>query len=98
MNNQVVKYKSQDGQDLVMEAETVRKYLVSGKPELVTDQEITYFLGICKSKRLNPFKKDCHLVKYDSSPAAIIISIDYFRSRARAQPDCKGWKKGIIVA
>jgi len=55
-------------------------------------------MGICKSRGLNPFAKDCYLMKYSQNEgAAIITSIDYFRKRAKAQKDCKGWKKGIIV-
>lgn len=93
----LVKYKARDGQELSISISAVKKYLVSGRAEAVTDQEVMYFLGVCKSRGLNPFKKDCYLIKYGVEPAAIITSIDYFRSRARAQKDCKGWKKGIIV-
>jgi len=92
----ITKYKSKDGQEVTLNFEVVKQYLVSGKNNLITQQEVAFFMGICKSRGLNPFKRDCYLVKYDSSPAAIITSIDYFRSRARAQADCKGWKKGII--
>jgi phage recombination protein Bet len=55
-------------------------------------------MGICKAQGLNPFKKDCYLVKYtQNDPASTIVSIDYFRSRAKAQPDCAGWQSGVIV-
>lgn len=54
-------------------------------------------MAICKSRGLNPFKKDAYLIKYGDDPAAIVTSIDYFRARARAQKDCVGWKKGIIL-
>ena len=94
---QTVKYKAKDGQDIALNFETVKNYLVQGKRELVTPQEVMFFLGMCKSKGLNPFKKDVYLVKYDQTPAAIVTAIDYYRSRARAQSDCKGWQKGIIV-
>jgi len=94
---ELAKYTAKDGQELSITESAVRKYLVSGKSELITSQEIMYFLGVCKSRGLNPFKKDCYLIKYGNDPAAIITSIDYFRSRAKAQPDCRGWKKGIIV-
>lgn len=93
----VVKYEAKDGQQITLTFDMVRKYLVHGKAELVKDQEIMFFLGICKSRGLNPFKKDCYLMKYGAEPAAIITSIDYFRSRARAQADCKGYKNGVIV-
>ena len=92
-----VKYEARDKQQISLSFDDCRKFLVSGKPGLVTDQELIYFLQICKSKGLNPFKKDVYLVKFSQDPAAIIVSIDYLRSRARARPDCKGWNKGIIV-
>ena len=92
----ITKYKSKDGQAIELSFKIVKQYLVSGKENLVTQQEVAYFMGICKSRGLNPFKRDCYLVKYDNSPAAVITSIDYFRSRAREKADCKGWKKGII--
>lgn len=91
-------YQSRDGQEIKLSFDTVRKYLVNGKPELVTEQEIMLYMGMCKARGLNPFKRDCYLVKYTpNDPAATIVSIDYFRSRAKAQPDCAGWNSGIIV-
>ena len=93
----IVKYQARDGQEVTLSFENVKKYLVSGNKEAVTNQELMYFLGVCKSRGLNPFKKDAYLIKYGNDPAAIITSVDYFRSRARAQKDCTGWKKGIVV-
>lgn len=93
----VVKYQARDGQEVTLSFQNVKQYLVSGGGS-VTDQELMYFLGVCKSRGLNPFKKDAYLIKYGTNdPAAIVTSIDYFRSRARSQPDCIGWKKGIVV-
>lgn len=93
----LVEYQSRDGQLVKLSFDSVRKYLVSGKAELVTDQEIVMYMGTCKARGLNPFKRDCYLVKYNQDPAATIVSIDYFRSRARAQTDCRGWECGVIV-
>lgn len=92
----IVEYKAKDGQELKLSFETVTKYLVQGNGK-VSKQEMMFFLAMCKSRGLNPFKKDAYLIKFGDDPAAIVTSIDYFRSRARAQTDCKGWKKGIIV-
>ena len=91
----LVKYESR-GQEVILTAAIVREFLVTGKKELVTDQEIYYFLGICKARQLNPFVKDCYLIKYGSEPAAIVTAIDFYRSRARAQKDCVGWEAGVI--
>lgn len=97
-SERAVSYQAADGQDVRLTPEIVRRYLVQGKGELVTMQELSYFLNICRAKKLNPLVKDCYLVKYsDNEGAAIITSIDFFRKRARAQKDCKGWKKGVIV-
>ena len=93
-----ITYTAADGNEIKLTPEMVRKYLVQGHGEMITIQEMIYFLNLCRSRKLNPFIKDCYLIKYSASdPAAVVTSIDYFRKRARAQKDCKGWKSGIIV-
>jgi len=93
-----ITYVAADGQEIRLTPDMVRKYLVQGRGEMVTIQEMVYFLNICRSRKLNPFTKDCYLIKYSQNdPAAVVTSVDYFRKRARSQPDCKGWKSGIIV-
>lgn len=84
------------GEKIELTPAIVRNYLVTGRKELITDQEIFYFLGICKARHLNPFVKDCYLIKYTNEPAAIVVAIDFYRSRAKAMPDCTGWEKGVI--
>jgi phage recombination protein Bet len=98
MEKGLVEYRARDGQDLKLTFDTVRKYLVRGKGELVTEQELMYFMGVCKSRGMNPFINDCYLIKYTANDAAAIItSIDYYRKRARAQTDCQGWHSGVII-
>lgn len=94
----VVEYQARDGQKIKLSPAIIKKYLVSGRSEFVTDQELYLYMGVCKSRGLNPFVRDCHLVKYTQNDgAAIITSIDYYRKRARAQKDCKGWSVGIVI-
>lgn len=94
----IVKYEDRTGNEVQLSFNIVRNYLVTGKKELVTDQEIMYFMGICKARGLNPFAKDCYLIKYTpNESAAIITSVDYFRSRARCQEDFQGYNCGVIV-
>ena len=94
----VVTYEARDGQQIKLSFDTIKKFLVQGHPEWVTDQEMMFFMGVCKSRGLNPFIKDCYLIKYSQKDgAAIITSIDYYRKRAKVQKDCKGWLKGVIV-
>jgi phage recombination protein Bet len=85
------------GQSVRLTPAMVRQYLVHGKSELVTDQEIVFFMHICRARGLNPFNKDCYLVKYTPDPAAIIVSVDKLRFQARKSADCVGWKSGIVV-
>jgi len=94
----VVEYRAKDGTQIKLSPQIIRRYLVSGRSELVTDQELFIYMGLCKSRGLNPFIKDCYITKFSpNDPAAIITSIDYYRKRARAQKDCKGWTYGIII-
>ena len=94
----VVEYRAKDGTQIKLSPQIIRKYLVSGRSEMVTDQELFIYMGLCKSRGLNPFIRDCYITKFSpNDPAAIITSIDYYRKRARAQKDCKGWTYGIII-
>jgi len=94
----VIEYDAKDGQRIVLTFDLIRRYLVQGHPEFVTVQEFMYFMGVCQSQGMNPYKRDCYLIKYtQGDSAAIITAIDFLRSRAKAQPDCKGWKAGIIL-
>ena len=86
------------GQEVKLTPNMIRQYLVTGNRDLVTDQEIVYFMHICKSRGLNPFNKDCYLIKYTQAEgAAIIVSIEKLRMVARQSDDCVGWEKGVIV-
>ena len=94
----IVEYRSRDGQQIKLSPSIIKRFLVSGKSELVTDQELYLYMGVCKARGMNPFTRDAYLVKYTpNDTAGIITSIDYYRKRARAQSDCRGWKTGIVV-
>lgn len=93
----LVEYRSQGGVDIQLTPDVVRNFLVQGKKELVSSQELMYFMNVCRARKLNPFIKDCYLIKYGSDPAAIVTSVDYFRKNARKAPDCKGWQAGIVI-
>lgn len=98
VEDRAITYQAADGQEVRLTPEIVKKYLVQGKGDLVTTQELMYFLNICKARKLNPLVKDCYLIKYtEKEGAAIVTSVDFFRKRARTQKDCRGWKKGVIV-
>lgn len=93
-----VTYTAHDGQQVMLDLETVKKFLVRGKSEYVTDEELVFYMGICRSRALNPFAMDCYLVKYTpADSAAIIVSRGHYQTRARQQSDCRGWNNGVII-
>ena len=75
----------------------VKRYLVSGQGN-VTDQEIMYFMKLCKARNLNPFVKDAYLIKYtDKDPATVVVAKDASEKRAIQHPQYNGKKVGIYV-
>ena len=93
----VVKYES-NGVPIQLNIRDVKQYLVSGNPGLITDQEATLFMMTCRSKNLNPFLREAHLIKYSNSqPATIVVGKDYFTRKADAFPQLDGYEAGIII-
>ena len=91
-------YVMANGDEMKLSIATVKKYLVQGHSDIVTDQEVLYFMHECKARKLNPFLRQCWLIKYSTKDnAQIVESIHHKRAKARAAPDCRGWKKGLIL-
>lgn len=86
-----------NGEKIKLSSKMVKKYLVSGNPEKVTDQEVMMFLTLCKYQHLNPFLREAYLIKYGNSPATIVTGKDTFTKRANKNPNYKGKQAGIIV-
>lgn len=95
MNNnnalQLATYTLEGGQ--VLSATTVKNYIAPG----ATDQEVLYFIELCKAQKLNPFVRDAYLVKYGNQPAQIIVGKDVFLKKAGENPYFDGLKAGIVV-
>ena len=80
-DNQLVEF-SANGEKVKLSPAIVRNYLVNGNGQ-ITDQEVVYFINLCKSQGLNPFIKDCYLIKYgNTTPAQMVVSKDVFLKRA----------------
>ena len=88
---QLATYTLEGGQ--VLSATTVKNYIAPG----ATDQEVLYFIELCKAQKLNPFVRDAYLVKYGSQPAQIIVGKDVFLKKAGENPNFNGLKAGIVV-
>ena len=98
MNNnnalQLATYTLEGGQ--VLNAETVKNYLVSGNGN-ITDQETMMFIELCKAQKLNPFIREAYLIKFGNSPANIVVGKDVFVKRAYRNPRFEGMKAGIVT-
>lgn len=94
-DNQLVEF-SANGEKVKLSPVIVKKYLVNGNGD-VSDDEIVYFINLCKSQGLNPFIKDCYLIKYGISPAQMVVSKDVFLKRAERNSEFDGLDAGIIV-
>lgn len=74
----------------------VRNYLTNGNGT-VTDQEVNYFVHLCRGQGLNPFLKEIYLIKFGQQPATFVVSKEAFLKRAEANPQYDGAESGIIV-
>ena len=94
----LIVYQGQYGEQIKLTFDLVRKYLVVGRSDLVKDAEIMHFGAVCKARKLDPYKRDCYLVKFsEKETAAVLTSKDYYLSRADSMTDLKYWQAGIIV-
>lgn len=85
------------GQEITLNAGIIKRYLVSGDADKVTDQEILLFAKLCQYQGLNPFLREAYLVKYGSSPAQTITSKAALEKRAARCKDYRGFEAGIII-
>jgi phage recombination protein Bet len=91
-----VEYEA-NGEKIKLTPNVIKKFLASGTPDSVTDQEIVMFMQICKAQKLNPFLREAYLIKYGNQPAAIVTGKDTFTKRAAKSPHSEGQEAGIIV-
>ena len=92
-----VKYLA-NGEEVKLTPGMVKKYLVSGNPNAVTNEELVMFMSLCKYQHLNPFLREAYLVKYgEKNPATIVTGKDTFLKRANRNENYEGKESGIIV-
>jgi phage recombination protein Bet len=92
--NQVISFEV-NGETIKLSPQIVRQYIA--KNQQVTDDEVMYFMALAKSQKLNPFTNDVYLVKFNNSPAQIIVSKKAFMEKAEANEHYKGFEAGIVV-
>ena len=105
VNNTLVKKQTTDtaitftaGNDTVkLSPSIIKKYLVSGDSNTVTDQELMMFMMMCKGNHLNPWNREAYCIKYGTQPATMVIGKDAFMKRASGSPEYDGMASGIVV-
>lgn len=95
-NSLEITYKAGNA-DVKLSPQTVKKYLVSGNSDNITNQEIVMFINLCKYQGLNPFLREAYLIKYGTSPATIVVGKSAFEKRAARCEHYKGFDAGIVV-
>lgn len=78
---------------LELSPDTIRKYICKE----ATEQEIMFFLTLCKEQNLNPFLNEAYLIKYGTYPASQVVGKEVFFKRADRQEDYEGLEAGLIV-
>ena len=87
------------GTRVVLDLDFVKKYLVRGRSELVTDQEIVMFMNTCKMQNLNPLVNgEVYLITYSKDePAQMVVGKSAYVRRAYEHPDYICKEDGIVV-
>lgn len=81
------------GANITVTADDVRNLICSSADQ----KEVSLFLQLCKSQRLNPFVKDAYLVKYGNNPAQMITNYQVFNRRACRNENYAGIENGVVV-
>lgn len=90
--NQVIQFTDEAGDAIQISQQDVYQYIC----DKATPQEVVFFMELCRSQRLNPFKREAFLVKYGSNPASMITAEVVFERRANAHPSYKGMEHGVV--
>lgn len=95
-NNELAVEYEVNGQKIKLTQSIVQQYIV-GNQASITLQEFKLFTELCQARKLNPFLREAYLIKYDSSPAQLVVSKDVVLKRAVLHPQYDGKESGVIV-
>lgn len=90
--NKSIKFVDDSGNAIVVNQQDVMQYICP----TATEQEVVFFMELCRAQRLNPFIKEAYLVKYKGGPASMITAEIVFERRANAHPDYEGMECGVV--
>ena len=62
------------GTKVVLDLDFVKKYLVRGHAEKISDQEVLFFMNTCKMQKLNPLVSgEAYCIKFGNDPAQMVV-------------------------
>ena len=87
------------GSHVELDLDFVKRYLVRGRADLVSDQEVVLFMNTCKNQGMNPLVNgEVYLIKYSKDePAQMVVGKDAYLRRAFNNPDYLFKNDGITV-
>jgi len=86
------------GSKVDLDLQFVKKYLVRGNPEKISDQEIVLFMNTCKMQKLNPLVSgEVYCIKFGNEPAQMVVGKGAYLRRAFEHPDYLYKEEGITV-
>jgi phage recombination protein Bet len=87
------------GTHVELDLEFVKNYLVRGRADLVSDQEVVFFMNLCKMQNLNPLTGgEVYLIKYSKDqPAQNVVGKTTYMRRLYEHPDYLCKEDGITV-
>lgn len=90
--NQVIQFTDEAGDSIQISQQDVYQFIC----DKATPQEVVFFMELCRSQKLNPFKREAFLVKYGNNPASMITAEVVFERRANAHPSYRGIEHGVV--
>ena len=89
------------GEEVKLTAKAVREILLNGDGVL-TEQEISRFIAMCKFNHLNPFLREAYIVKFANNrggeaSAQMIVSKEAYFKRAERATNYDGIQAGVII-
>ena len=86
------------GTRVEMDLDFVKKYLVRGQADKITNQEIVFFMNTCKMQKLNPLVSgEVYCIKFGNEPAQMVVGKGAYLRRAFEHPDYLYKEEGITV-
>ena len=85
------------GTHVELDLQFVKRYLVRGNPDKITDQEIVFFMNTCKMQKLNPLVAgEVYCIKFGNDPAQMVVGKGAYLRRAYEHPDYLCKEDGIL--